>query len=118
MFRRIAHRIVVFFFLLLARFLDPEWVDEWAARYLQAGGTAVYADRQVRALQGMIRDSRYYVDRSGHLNTVSGRKPRAVHRIRQSLDNLNSGLRIQSIARGPKGRVFPLPPTDTEETHA
>lgn len=61
------------------------WIDKLAARWLRRRGYSIVETSALVRARKELMDVAEYVDKSGHLNTVSGRRPRAIRRIRESL---------------------------------
>ena len=78
-------------------------LDMLAVRYLERRGNAVLSVQQAVGARTVADRLSHYVDTSGHLCTVKGRKPHAVKRLRRSLDALVGVLRPGVTYHNPDG---------------
>lgn len=80
-------------------------LDRLAANYLTRRGNAVLSISQATIARTSAEKLCQYVERSGHLNTVSGRRPKAYKVLTRTLDSIRSVLRPGLTHYTSDGRV-------------
>lgn len=68
------------------------WLDRLAIRYLSSRGFVVLSETDHERARRAMEDCEDYILRSGHLNTVSGRRPRAHKVITGAVSEANGYL--------------------------
>lgn len=82
------------------------WADRMAGRWLARRGYAVVRAGELTAARQVLDEVTAYVRRSGHLNTVSGRRPRSVAKVLGAMSLAHEYTAPADLSRNGRGTIL------------